>query len=226
MPAPALSSGRARSTGLKRNNAGNSGFAGINFDVQDRRLNTRLLNEAQRRKAQLLGLATRAVAHQLHRYTVPPSFIMDEGCRGVRRTRRSAMHSSTNADDGKGKSGTAMNILGETDTSSGIDSPTESSPSPDTNAYSRWLQHCAQDTTKEDGARRSSLLPPLSPRRRSELTDSGLSLPLSASYEEWLSAGCPVGPWSALLEEELYAPAEAEQAFLCAKYDTHVSPRS
>ncbi|CBZ23960.1 conserved hypothetical protein [Leishmania mexicana MHOM/GT/2001/U1103] len=197
----------------------------LSFSVQDRRLNTRLLKETQRRKAQLLGMTRHDVARQLYRYTVPPSSIMDEGRHSRPSSGKRASHTKSATSGRKTMSGTVADASSAVSSPLGIHSEAGEPSSSSRDSYSRWKAQRAQNLQKKVTAN-YSLNSPTSPGEGDERTDSVLSVPPTASYEEWLSAGCPTGSWSVLLLEEVYAPLEAERAFLMAMYNPKESFQS
>ncbi|KAG5474015.1 hypothetical protein CUR178_04126 [Leishmania enriettii] len=197
----------------------------VNFSVQDRRLNTRLLNETQRRKAQLLGMTAHDVAHRLHRYTVQPSSLMDEGRLGGPGG-GSALRVKLAADGDKTTPGAGAGAVNSTSSPS-ITHSGGRVRSPGRDAYSRWQAQRAQSESKKaDGMAHLPMNSSTSPGECGEQAGAVPLVPPTESYEEWLSAGCPTGSWSALLQEEVYAPLEAERAFLSAKYDPKARLRS
>lgn len=202
----------------------------VNLSVQDRRHKTRLLNETQRRKDQLLGLTTYDVAAHLHRYAVEPSAMMDESREGCVMPPPKA--SPTAPEDVHGFTGADVRSGGL------ASSPAEAVKGRDANT--RWHTQYAQRLQEKKSAMEhgSGATPSSSsaytrqrhgeePHLRGGDVDDDASgdedatpLPLPpASYDEWLTAGCPTGSWAALLEEEVYAPVAAEKALLAAKYD-------
>ncbi|CAG9577802.1 conserved hypothetical protein [Leishmania major strain Friedlin] len=219
MLARTSSPGGARPGSRRHNNANALVHNPLNFSVQDRRLNTRLLKETQRRKAQLLGMTRHDVARQLHRYTVPPSSIMDQGHRGGPSIGKSASHTNLATGGGKSTSRTGADAASAVSFPLGIHSEAGESSSSSRDSYSRLQEQYAQRLQKKKDTVNYSLNSPTSPGEDDERTDSVPPVPPTASYEEWLSAGCPTGSWSVLLQEEVYAPLEAERAFLIAKYN-------
>ncbi|KAG5473730.1 hypothetical protein LSCM1_04360 [Leishmania martiniquensis] len=217
MQARTVSPGGVRPKGRKRNNAKAAVPNPVSFNVQDRRLNTRLLSEMQQRRAQLLGMTARDVAHQLYRYTVEPSSLMDEDRLREPRGRRSASRIKSATD---GDPNSLIN------SSSNIHS-TAMCSSPVRDAYSEWQTERRQHMSrKADNQEHSPLNPCTSSGERDERAGAVPLAPPTVLYEEWLAAGCPTGSWCALLQEEVYGPLEAERAFLRAKYDPKASPPS
>ncbi|GET90334.1 hypothetical protein, conserved [Leishmania tarentolae] len=212
---------------FKQNNVNLIAQNPLSFSVQDRRVNTRLLKETQRRKAQLLGMTRHDVARQLHRYTVQPSSIMDEGCQGGLSRVKSASHTKFATGGGrKATSEVGADAISATGSPLSTYSGTgESSPS-SKDLHSRWQTQYAKYLQKKEDTADHSLNPSTSPGEDDEQTGLVMSGPPTASYEEWLSTGCPTGPWFILLHEEFYAPLEAEQAFLGAKYNPKQRPQS
>lgn len=221
----------------------------VNLSVQDRRHKTRLLNETQRRKDQLLGLTTDDVAVHLHRYTVQPTAVMDD-------TREGCATAGKKAAAGPGSEGRATTVNFSTTTSASVSASAAAATSRVAEsgtveaaaasgggaANSRWHAQYAQHMQHKKRA--TDLRSPLTsatgasafPRLRDngsggedEEEDEGDSdgepLPLPPSnYEEWMAVGCPTGSWAALLQEEVYAPVAAERAMLTAKYDPKGRP--
>ncbi|KAK7195501.1 hypothetical protein NESM_000477700 [Novymonas esmeraldas] len=225
MPVRAVSPRRARSTGRRRNNVNTAAApARLNFSVQDRRLNTRLLNETQRRKAQLLGLTTHDVAHQLHRYTVEPTTVMDEGrVGGLGSTKGGAPSKPSGTGGAAAPSAAGVDVFGASSSPSSMHATADGPASAGRDAYARWQAQYAQHVQSRRDAAPASQHSPALPGGGGGGRDNGggptLSVPPTSSYDEWLSAGCPTGSWLALLHSEVYAPVEAERAFLTAKYD-------
>ncbi|AYU80560.1 hypothetical protein, conserved [Leishmania donovani] len=218
--------GGAPSGSRRHNNTNTFVHNPLNFSVQDRRLNTRLLKETQRRKAQLLGMTRHDVARQLHRYTVPPSSIMDERHRGGPRTGKSASHTKSATGVRKATPWTGADAASAVSSPLGIHSEAGESSSSSRESYSRLQAQCAQNLRRKKDTVNYWLNSSTSPGEDDERTGSVPSVRPTASYEEWLSAGCPTGSWSVLLQEEVYAPLEAERAFLIAKYNPKERPQS
>lgn len=206
----------------------------VNLSVQDRRHKTRLLNENQRRKDQLLGLTTYDVAAHLHRYIVEPSAVMDESRDGCATTTAKRLH-QTSADlaPSSATSASASPAVARTQTSSERDANARWHTQ-----YAQHLQHRRSVAELDRAAGQlsvpaSSVASPLlrvsrkgedAREKAGDEEDGGgdetptFVLP-PATYEEWVAAGCPTGSWAALLQDEVYAPAAAEKALLAAKYD-------
>ncbi|CAM39931.1 conserved hypothetical protein [Leishmania braziliensis MHOM/BR/75/M2904] len=224
MPARTVSPGSARSNGLKHGSASTGVLNTLSFTVQDRRLNTRLLNETQRRKAQLFGMTRHDVAHQLHRYNVQPSLVMDEGRRDGPRVGKSASHNRSTTATSKAASGAVADAIGASSSPSDNHSTAVASSSFGRDAHSRWQAQGAYPLHKKEDTVYARVSTSTSPDEHDEEVGSVLPVPPTGLYEEWLSAGCPTGPWSALLQE-MYGLLEAERAFLTTKYNPKVRPQ-
>ncbi|KPI89794.1 hypothetical protein ABL78_1057 [Leptomonas seymouri] len=191
----------------------------VNLSVRDRRHKTRLLNETQRRKDQLLGLTTYDVAAHLHRYTMEPNAVMDESREGC------ATSSTKKKDQSSTKASTPSDSPGTPDRSR---APAGEENEANTRWHAQYVQHLQQrKNTSEQTPGPSSPSSSAPPHLRTgdvgnDDNDDGEALqlpPPPRSYEEWMIAGCPTGPWAALLQDEVYAPVEAERALLTAKYN-------
>ncbi|KPA80387.1 hypothetical protein ABB37_04638 [Leptomonas pyrrhocoris] len=217
MSSSRASSPRAKTRASKKTAAHGSGPPKLNLNVQDRRHKTRLENETQRRKDQLLGLTTYDVAAHLHRYTAEPNVVMDES--------REGCASSPMTKQDKSPTGTSTSPVG-----AGATGILRASMGGESDVNTRWQSQYAQRmqrkrNTAELAQSLTSSSPSASPRLRTgdrsanDDEDEKALPPPPNSYEEWIAAGCPTGSWAALLQDEVYAPAAAEKALLEAKYD-------
>jgi hypothetical protein len=191
----------------------------VNLSVQDRRHKTKLLNETQRRKDQLLGLTTYDVAAYLHRYMVSPSAVMDENRAGsampsIARPSQSSSdrHIPTGESAGLGTTSRPQASKGEEDAN--------------TRWHTQYAQHLRRRRSAAEHESSPSAVSSTSPHLNigtsndaCDMDDAGTLPRPPSTYDEWVAAGCPTGLWAALLEEEVYAPMAAERAFLAAKYD-------